>query len=138
MGKKRYEIEILRYFILFCISLPSLTFTDNTYHWSDVLLLTEEECEQLVPNFDREQESCARADHDVCELMDFGSGFQCRKTGKRNKPGDDIYWLKGVYSATNTCDPKTQIITYSRIEFDEWFDDALWKDPTKFSKVNQG
>jgi len=99
--------------------------SDNTYHWSDVLLLTEEECEQLVPGFDRTRESCARADHDVCALMDFGSGFQCRKTGKRNKPGDDIYWLKGVYSAVNTCDPKSQIITYSRIEFRDWFDDAL-------------
>lgn len=107
---------------------------DNTPHWSDVLLLTEDECEELVPTFDRKRESCARAEVDVCKLMEFGSGFQCRKTGRRDKPSDDIYWLKGVYSAHNTCDPKTQVITYSRIEFKDWFDEALY-NPLKYSRV---
>lgn len=114
----------------------TLTFNnlDNTYHWADVLLLTEKECEELVPGFDRKRESCGRvnSDKNVCELFDFGSGFQCRKIGQRNKPADDTYWLKGVYSAVNVCDPETQIITYSRIEFTQWFDDAL-RNPLKYS-----
>lgn len=109
---------------------------DNTYHWSDVRLLTEEECEELIPGFDRVRESCARPERDVCELMEFGSGFQCRKTGQRKKPDDDIYWLKGVYSAVNTCDPLKQVITYSRIEFKDWFDEAL-SNPLKFGLKNR-
>ncbi|XP_063701746.1 inactive serine protease scarface-like [Culicoides brevitarsis] len=108
--------------------------SDNTYHWADVLLLTEKECEELVPGFDRKRESCGKvnSDKNVCQLFDFGSGFQCRKIGQRNKPADDTYWLKGVYSAVNVCDPESQIITYSRIEFTQWFDDAL-RNPEKYS-----
>lgn len=86
----------------------------------------------MLSGFDSKQEACARPNHDVCQLMEFGGGLQCRETGKRNKPSIDVYLLKGVYTNVDSCD--NQIIRYSRIDFD-WFKEALW-NPLKYNKIN--
>lgn len=101
----------------------------DTYHWADVTLLSESDCAREVPGFDKKAMSCGRVNHDACRLMEFGGGFHCRETGKRNKRSIDVYLLKGVYSGVK-CGSNNPIITYSVINFD-WFKEALY-NPLKY------
>lgn len=78
----------------------------------------------MIPGFDSKAMSCGRANHDVCKWnLEFGSGFQCRKDGIRNKASADTYHIKGVYSAVK-CDSANPVIVYSKIRFN-WFKAAL-------------
>uniref|UniRef100_A0A336KSQ0 CSON014394 protein n=1 Tax=Culicoides sonorensis TaxID=179676 RepID=A0A336KSQ0_CULSO len=101
----------------------------DTVHYVDVVLLSEAECKKSVPGFDAKAMACAKPNHEVCRLAEFGGGFHCRETGKRNKKSSDVYLLKGTYSAVTSCD-SSQVITFSRIDFD-WFEEALY-NPLKY------
>uniref|UniRef100_A0A336KS91 CSON014385 protein n=1 Tax=Culicoides sonorensis TaxID=179676 RepID=A0A336KS91_CULSO len=101
----------------------------DTAHYVDVELLSAAECKKSVPGFDIKTMACAKPNHEVCRLAEFGGGLHCRETGKRNKPSTDVYLLKGTYSAVTSCD-SSQVITFSRINFD-WFQEALY-NPLKY------
>lgn len=98
---------------------------DPTYHWFDVQLLSENECASLVPGFDGGMQSCARPsvklERNVCEMIETGSGFQCRYMGDRMSRKNDIYWLKGTLSE---CIAEKQVIVYSHLDLD-WFEETI-------------
>lgn len=92
---------------------------NDTYHWFDVELLAKEECQRYGDN-----KSCARVHNpqnkNVCDLIEFGSGLQCRYLGDRKSRKNDIYWLKGVLRACSL----EHILVYDHLDID-WFETAL-------------
>lgn len=98
---------------------------DDTYYWTDVKLLSKNECKKLIPGFDPEITSCGRASHDVCAWnLEFGGGLQCRELGKRKKRGMDVYYLQGVYSGVDCSSKGEKVLTFSTSAF-QWFVDAF-------------
>lgn len=98
----------------------------KTLHWFDVKLLSESECTSLVRGFNPKHQSCARADTDFCNLVEYGNGLQCRYRGNRSdRDVRDVYWLRGVYNDA-VCTPGNQIVVYTHLDMD-WFDKLLKK-----------
>jgi hypothetical protein len=138
LNVKKDPIQYNYYTAPICIDLPEGLKTadyDNcvitgwgssrsTPHWFDVKLLSESECSSLVKGFNPSFQSCARADRDICDLIEFGGGLQCRYRGTRStKDVRDVYWLRGVHHA-RSCSPGNQIIVYSHLDMD-WLDKQL-------------
>lgn len=95
----------------------------KTPHWFDVKLLTEAECVSQVKGFNPKYQSCARADREIYDLIEFGSGLQCRYRGTRSdRDVRDVYWLRGVYNER----AGNGIIVYTHLNMD-WIDKLLKK-----------
>lgn len=92
--------------------------SDNTYHFFDVELLSRTDCQKYGTG------SCAKphnpAKVNVCDLVEYGGGLQCRYLGDRKSRKNDIYWLKGTLRGCNA----DQVLLYDHLDI-EWFEMAL-------------
>lgn len=137
---KNTPVELNYYTAPICIDLPEglRTFdydncvitgwgaAQSTPHWYDVKLLSEAECTAAVKGFNPKIQSCARADSDVCDQVEFGNGLQCRYRGdRRDRDVRDVYWLRGVFN-DRVCNPNNNIIVYTHLDM-AWIDRFLKK-----------
>jgi len=100
---------------------------DETLHWTDVDLLSFDECKKYFTDFDETKSACGRTDFYACK-EDLGSGFQCQADAMSS-----IYYLKGAVSrVANNCEEMESIVEFSLIDFKGWFLDALRNDPSKY------
>lgn len=140
MNLKKDLVEYNYYTAPICIDLPEglRTFDyDNCVitgwgkaqkkpHWYDVKLLSEAECTAAVKGFNPKIQSCAQADVDICDQVEFGNGLQCRYRGDRHDQDvRDVYWLRGVFN-DRVCNPGKNIIVYTHLDMD-WIDKLLQK-----------